>query len=341
MTSRSPTLEGFRTMFRRPSFGFAEVAWRWSFGAAALAVLGFGLVEYLDSLPVKSSDLILLESNRPVLISRAVSDILHGSGPRLAECAVLLACSLAVGWIILASLGRRVATRALLADFREGLPMQSSQLAYRAASGWFPLLGLNFLRATVTLAAIIASLVPWFFAWIASAPGDDSIAGASLAFVFVITLVGLSWYLLNWILSLAALFVAAENCNTFDAIGAAVEFSSSRLASVLAVNAWFSLAHIVSLQLAILAVMFPLSLLSVLPPGYACVGALLVLFAYFVVVDFLRIGTLAAYVAILEGPRTSSTARWKPLDPDAKRGTACRGIDPDELILSDVPSEAH
>jgi hypothetical protein len=341
MTSGSPTLEGFRTMFRRPSFGFAEVAWRWSFGAATSAVLGFGLVEYLDSLPVTSSDLILLESNRPALISRAVSDILHGSGPRLAECAVLLACSLAVGWIVLASLGRTVTTRALLAHFRESLPKQTSQLAYTAASGWLPLLGLNFLRATVTVAAIIASLVPWFFARIASAPGDDSIAGASLALVFVITLVWFSWYLLNWILSLAALFVTAENRNTFDAIGAAVRFSSSRLASVLAVNAWFGLAHILSLLLAVLAVTFLMGLLSLLPPGYACVGALLVLLAYFVVVDFLRIGTLAAYVAILDGPRTSSMAEWKPLDPDANRGTARRGIDPDELILSDVPPQAH
>jgi hypothetical protein len=341
MTARSPTLEGFRTMFRRPSFGFAEAAWRWSFGAATSAVLGFGVVEYLDSLPVKSSDLILLETNRPALISRAVSDILHGSGPRLAECAVLLACSLAVGWIVVASLGRTVTTRALLAHFRESLPKQTSQLAYPAASGWLPLLGLNFLRATVTVAAIIASLVPWFFARIASAPGDDSIAAESLAFFVVITLVWLSWYLLNWILSLAALFVTAESRNTFDAIGAAVRFSSSRLASVLAVNAWFGFAHIVSLLLAVLAVMFPLSLLSVLPPGFAGMGALLVLLAYFVVVDFLRIGTLAAYVAILDAPRTSSMAEWKPIDPDVHGGTARPGIDPDELILSDVPSQAH
>jgi hypothetical protein len=340
MISRSPTLEGFRTMFRRPSLGFAEVAWRWSFGAAASAVLAFGFIEYLDSLPVKSRDLILLETNRPALIWRAVSDILHGSGPRLAECAVLLACSLAIGWIVLASLGRAVTTRALLAHFRESLPKQPGQLAGATASGYVPLLGLNFLRATAIVAAIIASLVPWFFARIASAPGDDSIAGASLGFVFLVTLVWFSWYVLNWMLSLAALFVTAENRSTFDALRAAVEFSSSRFASVLAVNACFGLAHIASLLLAVLAVMFPLSLLSALPPGYAYIGALLVLLAYFVVVDFLGIGTMAAYVAILDGPRTLSMAEHHPLHPDADCGSERRGVDPDELILSDVPSPA-
>jgi hypothetical protein len=341
MTSRSPTLEGFCTMFRRPCFGIAEVAWRWSFGAATAAVLAFGAMEYLDSLPVTSSDVILLESNRPALIWRAVSDMLHGSGQRLAECGVLLGCSLAIAWIILDSLGRTVTTRALLAYFRESLPKPTSQLAWMSSAGRPSLWGLNFLRATVTVAALIASLVPWFFVKIASAQGDDSLAGASLAFVFLITLVWFSWYLLNWTLSLAALFVTAENRNTFDAIGAAVDFSSSRVASVLAVNLWFGFAHLAILLWAVLAVMFPLSLLSVLPPGYACTGALLVLLAYFLVVDFLRVGTLAAYVAILYGPGASSVAERNRLPFDADWGASRRAVDPDELILSDVPLPVH
>ena len=42
----SPTLEGFRAAFRRPSLTFAEIAWRWSFGAAAVALFAFALLEY-------------------------------------------------------------------------------------------------------------------------------------------------------------------------------------------------------------------------------------------------------------------------------------------------------
>jgi hypothetical protein len=329
-------------MFRRPSLGIAEVAWRFSFGAATAAVLALGLIEYLESLPVKSSDLILLETNRPALISRAVLDILHGSGPRLAECAVLLAGSLTIGWIVLASLGQTVTTRALLAHFCESLPWQTSQPGCATTAGAVPsLMGLNFLRATVTAAAIVASLVPWFFARIASGPGDDSLAGASLALVLVNMLIWSCWYVLNWVLSLAALFVTAENRNTFDAIGAAVEFSSAHVASLLAVNAWFGLAHTASLLLAVLAIMFPLSLLSVLPPGYAGLGALLVLLVYFVIVDFLRIGTLAAYLAILGGPRAASVAEQDPLIPEDDAGASRGGVDPGELILSDVPSLAR
>jgi hypothetical protein len=329
-------------MFRRPSLGIAEVVWRFSFGAATSAVLAFGWIEYLESLPVKSSDLILLESNRPALISRAVLDILHGSGPRLAECAVLLAGSLTIGWIVLASLGRAVTMRALLAHFRKSLPRQTSQQERATAAGAVPsLMGLNFLRATVTAAAIVASLVPWFFARIAAGTGDDSLTGASLAVVLVIMLVWSAWYVMNCVLSLAALFVTAENRSTCDAIGAAVEFSSIHVASLLVANAWFGLAHIASLLLAVFAIMLPLGLLSVLPPGYAGLGALLVLLVYCVVVDFLRIGNLAAYIAILGGTRASSIAERSPRAPEDDEGASRRGVDPGELILSDVPSPAR
>lgn len=75
MKPRSPTLEGFRAILRRPSFGLAEIAWRWSFGAAAGLLLIFSFFEYLDTLPVSQGDLLLLRTSQPVLVSRAVVHI--------------------------------------------------------------------------------------------------------------------------------------------------------------------------------------------------------------------------------------------------------------------------
>lgn len=71
MTRRSPTLEGFRAILQRPSFGLAEITWRWSFGAAAGLLLGFSFFEYLDTLPVSRGDLLLLRTAQPVLISQS------------------------------------------------------------------------------------------------------------------------------------------------------------------------------------------------------------------------------------------------------------------------------
>ena len=52
MSPPSPTLEGFRATFRRPSAIFAEIAWRWTIGAVAWALIGFWFVEYLGTLTV-------------------------------------------------------------------------------------------------------------------------------------------------------------------------------------------------------------------------------------------------------------------------------------------------
>jgi hypothetical protein len=326
-------------MFRRPSFGFAEVAWHWSFGAAVVSLITFCFIEYLDSLPVSAADLVLLQSNRKALISRAISDIVHGSAPRLVQCAVLIAGSLAIVWIVLASVGRGVITRALLTDSNEVMPDPAGPLgsSFRFRS----LVGINFLRVTITIAAVVGSVVPWFFRGVNSPSQDRSVAGELLGFLLVITLVWLAWYLLNWVLSLAALFVVAENRNTFGAIRSAVRFSCDHVGPVLASNAWFDFAHVLALLFAVPAAIFTLSLLAVLPPGFALIGALLVLLAYFFIVDFLRIGRLAAYVAILRGPAPPMNTLSIPANPGSGPRLLPGGVDPDELILSDIPLPAH
>jgi hypothetical protein len=326
-------------MFRQPAFGFAEAAWHWSFGAAAFALLAFGFVEYLDSLPVGSGDLVLLKTNRFPLMARAVADIVQGSGPRLAECAVLLVCSLTTAWVALAAWGRTATACALLTHFRA--PASDSGRHWTLAScGFRPLLGLNFLRVIVTAAAVIGSLVPWFSPAIRSAAGDDSRSGAWLGLIFVIVSVWVSWYLLNWIFSLAALFAVAEKCDTWSAIRAAVEFCSRRAPSVLAVNAWFGFAHFAGLFFAVSAMLFSLSFLSVLPAGFAAVAALFVLLVYFLMVDFLRVGRLAAYVALLEGLETPPIYESDPVHSGSGYSRSRDRVDADELILSDVPAPA-
>ena len=75
MSSVSPTLEGFRAAFRRPSLSFAEIAWRWTAGAIACALFLFSLIEYLDTLPVTNSDAALLRTRQPLLVGRAIGHI--------------------------------------------------------------------------------------------------------------------------------------------------------------------------------------------------------------------------------------------------------------------------
>src|SRR5579863_10679495 len=100
MERRSPTLEGFSLMFRRPAFGLAEVAWRWSFGLAAGALVAFALAEYFDTLPVTRAHILLIRSRQPVLILRALEEIFHGSGAALIRTSIVLALCLSMAWIV-------------------------------------------------------------------------------------------------------------------------------------------------------------------------------------------------------------------------------------------------
>ena len=300
MKPRSPTLEGFRAILRRPSFGLAEIAWRWSFGAAAGLLLMFSFFEYLDTLPVSKDDLLLLRTTQPVLISRAVMHILRGSGFRVVETAVVLALTLGVAWIVVASLARAATIKALLAYFLES----DASTPPRRETPWrfHSLFMLNFFRLGTTLAAVVGCLAAVLLGKAASRPTDPAPGSALLIILTVTMLVWLAWSTLNWFLSLAPIFVVADGQDTFGAIAAAVDLCRTRSASIFAAGTWFGLAHITAFVVASSAVAFPLGFAAVLPAGVVLGGVLLVTLLYFAVTDFLYMGRLAAYVAMVEMP---------------------------------------
>src|ERR1700758_2718936 len=107
----SPTVEGFRAAFRRPSITFAEISWRWAIGAAATALFLFGLFEYLDTLPVNNGELLFLRSRQPYLVAQAIAHILRGSLNRVVMAGMLAALLLMLLWIMVAALGRIATVR--------------------------------------------------------------------------------------------------------------------------------------------------------------------------------------------------------------------------------------
>src|ERR1700720_57804 len=114
MKQRSPTLEGFRAMVRWPSLGLAEIAWRWSFAAAAAVLFTFYVSEYLDTAPVTRGELFLLRTRQPVLIAQAIAQVFRGSAQRVVPAALVLVVALVIAWILIASLGRAALVKALL-----------------------------------------------------------------------------------------------------------------------------------------------------------------------------------------------------------------------------------
>jgi hypothetical protein len=361
MAAWSPTLEGFRTVFRRPSLSLAEVMWRWSFGAAACILLGVGFIEYLDTLPVSDADVLLLRTRHPLLISHALTHILHGSALRFALACVLLFSALAILWIFLAALGRGATLAPLLDYIRErarscqketanaqALSTISPADSHSVSSPWRvrSLAGLHFLRAGLALAACAGSIGAVILAGFASSTADPHPGTAFFLASLIVLLVWMLWSSVSWFLSIASIFVVRQGEDTFGALSAAVDLCRERFGSVMAVGTWFGVTHLVLFVVATSVVSFPLAFAQAVPLGIVFSTVLLLTLAYFAIVDALYIGRLAGYVAILETPPAPPTLAASPLRPVEPvrdpSGSAIRPapvsarVDQGETILSDT-----
>ena len=360
MAAWSPTLEGFRAMFRRPAVSLAEILWRWSFGAAACFLLGFGFLLYLDTLPVSNVDRLLLRTRHPVLVSHALSHILEGSALRFVMATIVLFSALAIFWILLSALGRAATLQPLLGYVRErshafaiesAPPADDAGSSSGSYSSWKlrSLIGLNFLRASLALAAGASILAVLILAGFASSKADPHPGTAFLLICMFVMLVWLIWSSVSWFLSVASIFVVRQGADTFGSLVSAVELCRDRFGSVMAVGTWFGLAHLVLFFVATSVVSFPLGFAQIVPPEMVLSTLLFLTLIYFAVVDTLYVGRLAAYVAILEAPPVRETllpvppSQPEPGIQQSALGTqsASAMVDQDELILGDLPSTEH
>jgi hypothetical protein len=320
MKRRSPTLEGFRILFRRPSLVMAEISWRWTFGLALIASLLFAVREYMSTLPVTAAEMFLLRTGQPALILQAIAQILHGSAPRVVSAGIVLALALTVAWIVLGSLGRAAILKELFEAFQESPSSKRSTLRFSS------LMGLNFLRAGALLAALVGVVGAMLLAGLASSRANPSPGSALLIFWMLCLFVAMAWSTLNWYLSLAAVFVVGDEHTTFEALAAAAGLCRSRSGAVAAIATWFGIAHGAAFMIASSVVAFPLAFAEVLPGGIVLGGVILMAMFYFAIADFLYVGRLASYVFLVEVPQNiPQSLSFQPQLPS------------DDDILSDIP----
>jgi hypothetical protein len=339
MASWSPTREGFRTILRQPALSLAEVAWRWSFGAAACVLLCLGLLEYLDSLPVAGRDALLLRTRQPFLVSRALAHIVQGSGLRLVVAGLFGLTALSILWILLASIGR-TATLAVLTEYIRGRARSfgSEQdesvdvrvLSSETSTGLPSVAGLGFLRASVTIAACCAGGAAVILAGFAS-----QAAGTMVILALILVLVWLSWSSLNWFLSVASIFVVRSGADTFGSLARTVDFLRNRFGPLFAVGAWFGLAHFVLFISALWSVLLVFVLMRGESPVAAMTSLFLVMLLYFSLVDALYIGRLAGYLAIVDTPHSRPLPRLGTSPEPPLIDIGPDRVDQDETILSD------
>ena len=325
--SASPTAAGFKVIFRRPAIPAAEIAWRWSFAAAAWFLAVFFLIAYADSLPVRTLDRILLGSQQPVLVLRALHRIFHGSAMRFVEGGVALAIGLGVIWVALSILGRTATVHAM----REDLSPMSESAPERGVLA--SLLGLNFLRVAITVAALICAVGAILISGTIWASTHISLQDATRLCFAVLFITWIAWQALNWFLSTAGLFAIADGESAFDAIASTVSLCQRRPAQLFVTSTWFALGHFAAFVIASVAGVFTFGAIGALRTGPILFLELLLFLGYCAVVDFLHAGRLAAYLAIIGGEGTSEVSQ-------GGLPAGLSAVDQSELILSDIPPPA-
>ena len=331
MSIFSSTAQGFRLIFRRPAIPFAEIVSRWTVGVGGWFLLAALLTEYANTLHVNKLDRLLLGTQQPALVLRALQRIFHGSALRFTESGIVLAIAMTVAWIVIASLGRLVTLRSIAAEFE-----------VHSADGWLgrfsSLAMLNFIRAAVALAAVVAGVGSFLLPNGVWASTHSSVAGIFRAGLALFLLVCLAWAIINWLLSTAGLFVVLEGSDALIALRQTVRWYRQNLGSVIAVGIWFGLPHLGAFLVAFGAVFTVLGQVNLIGTGATLTLELMVIALYCAVADLLYTGRLAAYLWIAGGKDVPVVLPREPMLFSPTGGSA--SVDQNELILSDMPLPA-
>jgi hypothetical protein len=292
--------EGFRAVVRLSSMLLAELAWRWSFGLAAMVLIGIGVREVQHAVTISPTDELLLGTVQPMLMGEAWAHILRETLPLLFKLAAILLPALSVMWVAAATLGRAVTIRRLLDHFAAKAESPSRD-ATRIR--WGAMTALHAFRAVVMLAVFLgyvgAGVVASRFVQV-SEGGAPNLQAAWIVFVMIFTVIVFVAAAINWVLSLAPVFVVRNGRGTWDAMGDAVRLfreRGSQLTSAATMNGFLRFA---GACVASVAGLFPLALIGEVRSIVVWVLVGIITAIYCVVSDWLLLARLAAYVAVVE-----------------------------------------
>ncbi|HYY68433.1 MAG TPA: hypothetical protein VE734_01770 [Terriglobales bacterium] len=293
MPSGAPISEGFRTAFREPAIVLAEIAWRWTFGVAAMALAAASFFAYLDAIPIGNLEFLTLGRQTPRLITEATASFLHGS-PRLIPVAGIVLSGIFVLWVLAASVGRAATLQALLR-------VPSISLA--------PQFGLNFLRAGITLASFAAYVGAVILAGRAAAGVYNPRPGVFLVVLVLLgTAITLARSRLNWFLYLAAIAAVRASKGVFAALGEASTLCHRHLGEFARIGAVFGTIQGVLFAFASVIWLLTSSVAGQVPRAAIIVALAVFTLAFLALSDFLYIARLAAYIAVDEDDRISPPA---------------------------------
>jgi hypothetical protein len=294
MPHPNPGRAGFDLVLRRPALVFAEIAWRWSFGLASLALLGLTCILFLSSIRVSESDMQLAHSGSPWIIADILARLIQANAAPLLRGFAVLVPGMAILWTIAASVGRLITVPPLVTPRPE-----------RPSTAFPALLAISFLRTALALALIAGYFGCAFLAaMVANSVGGDPQAQVQVSFLvfmplFLILL--LAWAVMNWFFSIAPIFAVRDSRPALASFADAVHLFSANKRDFLAIGSAYGLAKTIAIVIVTVAGIVLAIALSSYPPLMITV-LIVVSLVYFAFADLLNLARLASYAMLAEIP---------------------------------------
>src|SRR5689334_3396530 len=98
MPHPNPGRAGLTAVMRRPWLLLAEVAWRWAFGLAALALIAGTCFLFLATTRVSDADMQLARSGSPWILADVIARVLQANRAALLRALAVLVPGTAILW---------------------------------------------------------------------------------------------------------------------------------------------------------------------------------------------------------------------------------------------------
>jgi len=285
--------EGLRILRKNPALFFMELLWRWSFGLGLLALTFLAYSHLRQAILLTDADEQALSAQDPIALATAAANLITPVLPLLVRVCTQVFSIAAVLWVAAATLGRGLITRIIVGQFATGYGVPIAADAPR----WVSFALLNFARVMMLSILVIGYLGGTFVAglvggWASSLLLPATIQFCSLAISFVL------WSYVNWVLSLAPIFVARDALAPLDATVEAIAFIRRHRSRLSAIAVWNSTLRGAAATVISLAGIFTAAASSSLPASAVSVLLVIETLAYFLISDFLLLARLGDYASV-------------------------------------------
>jgi hypothetical protein len=285
--------EGFRILRNDPALFAMEILWRWSFGLGLLALSFFAYAHLRQAVLLSDTDELALTSQDPMVVAQAAAGIIVQTLPLLLRTLAQVFTVASVFWIAAAAFGRGIITRIVV----RRLAAEYGVSIARDAPRWTHFAILKFARVLMLLILVIGYLGGALIAGVFSGPQTNVLASALIMFASL-AISGALWSYVNWVLSIAPIFVVRDALSPLDSVVAAIAFIGRHRSRLTAVAIWNSTVRGLVATVISGAGIYTATLRSALPAWVVTILLMSETLLYLVVSDVFLLARFGSYASI-------------------------------------------